>query len=57
MLLGNLLQPAARRAPGKPALIFEGQAWTYAELEEISHRAAASLLRAGIRSAISRLSR
>lgn len=50
MLLGNLLQPAARRTPGKSALIFEGQAWTYAELEEISHRVAASLLRAGIRS-------
>lgn len=50
MLLGHLLQPAVRRTPGKSALIFEGQAWTYAELEAISHRVAASLLRAGIRS-------
>jgi long-chain acyl-CoA synthetase len=48
--LGNLLQLAAHRTPGKSALIFEGQTWTYAELEEISHRIAASLLRAGIQS-------
>jgi long-chain acyl-CoA synthetase len=50
MFLGELLQPTARRTPGKSALIFEGQTWTYAELEEISCRVAASLLRAGIQS-------
>jgi long-chain acyl-CoA synthetase len=50
MLLGNLLQTAARRTPGKAALIFEGQIWTYKELEDISYRVGASLLRVGIKS-------
>jgi long-chain acyl-CoA synthetase len=50
MLLGNLLSQAARRTPGKSALIFDGKAWTYEELDEISQRVAASLLRAGIQS-------
>jgi len=49
MLLGNLLEQAARRTPGKAALIFEGSAWSYAELEAVSQRVAVALLRAGIR--------
>lgn len=39
---------AARRRPGHPALVFEGQTWTYSELETEARRIATGLATLGV---------
>lgn len=46
--LPALLDAAARRAPGRPALDLSGRKWSYRELHALVDRAAAGLLRLGI---------
>lgn len=45
----DLLDAAARRAPGRPALAMPGRRWTYGELAEVSHAFASWLLGQGVR--------
>jgi fatty-acyl-CoA synthase len=45
----SLLQRRAARSPGRPALTFEGETWTYGELAERAQACAGQLARAGIR--------
>jgi fatty-acyl-CoA synthase len=46
--MGNLLDSVAAWSPDKPALVFEGRSWSYAELADRSRRLAAGLARAGM---------
>jgi long-chain acyl-CoA synthetase len=48
MILGEWLQTGRFSYPDKTALIFNQQNWTYAELDEIANRLAASLIQLGI---------
>lgn len=48
MLLGNLLQNTASRAPDKCALIFDERGWTYEEIDKLTDQIARSLLDSGI---------
>ena len=48
--IGASLAAIARRHPDRPALIFEGRRWTYAELNAWANRCAWALHDAGIRS-------
>lgn len=47
--LGQALHEAAKRFADRTALVGGGRRWTYRELDEISDRAAAALLRLGLR--------
>jgi long-chain acyl-CoA synthetase len=49
-MLGSLFDVARDKFPRKSALIFEGKAYTYAELGDGTRRLAASLLRRGVQS-------
>jgi long-chain acyl-CoA synthetase len=40
MSLGRLLADAAARVPDRPALVFEGRRWSYAELDALAEEAA-----------------
>jgi long-chain acyl-CoA synthetase len=48
MALGEAVRQGRERHPEKRALIFEQQSWTYAQLDEVTDRIGASLLRLGI---------
>ncbi len=48
-LLSHLLEESARRFPGKPAIRFEEEVMTYAELDRISTRLAHVLVENGLR--------
>ena len=45
--LHGVVEEQVRRAPNAPAVVFEGRAWTYAELDERAERIAERLRRAG----------
>ncbi len=48
--IGATFAKVAQRHPDRPALVFEGQRWTYAELNAWANRCAWALHEAGIRS-------
>jgi long-chain acyl-CoA synthetase len=47
--LATILRESARSTPDKPLMYFADRSWTYAEVDEISGRVAASLLASGLR--------
>src|SRR5262245_15994981 len=47
--LACILESSARRFPGEPAILFDGQRMTYRELREQAHRAANALTALGVR--------
>jgi len=46
--LGDILHRSAARAPNKLAVLCGGVRWTYAELDDVGNRVAASLVRRGV---------
>src|SRR5881227_374991 len=46
--LATILRESAKAAPGKPLLYFGDRAFSYAEVDELSGRVAASLWRLGL---------
>jgi long-chain acyl-CoA synthetase len=48
MALGEALRRGREQYPDRPALLFEEQRWSYAQVDEITDRMAAALLRLGV---------
>jgi fatty-acyl-CoA synthase len=48
--IGEILRRSAAKTPAKPALVFGGRTWSYAELQRAAEEAAAELLQRGVES-------
>ena len=46
--LGDVLRRTAQRMPAKPAIVFDGSTWTYAELDAICNRVANAFMARGV---------
>lgn len=46
--LGDVLRRTAQRMPAKPAIVFDGTTWTYAELDAICNRVANAFIARGV---------